>query len=41
LEYVQVVLAVSTQLPSVLPELVGQHAWPALPHAHDPAEQVP
>jgi hypothetical protein len=32
---------VSVQVPMVLVELVGQHDWPALPHVHDLAAQVP
>ena len=31
----------SLHVPKVLPVLVGQHGWPALPHAHEPFEHVP
>jgi hypothetical protein len=41
LVYEQMLLTGSRQVPIVLPELVGQQAWPAFPQAHDPAEHVP
>jgi hypothetical protein len=41
LEYEQIVLVGSMQVPVVLVALVGQQGWPALPQAHEACEQVP
>ena len=37
----QTVLASLHVLPTVVVALIGQHNWPAFPHAQDPAEQLP